>query len=398
MDNQQKKRQIIHVDMDAFYASVEQRDNPDLQGKPVVVGGNPKSRGVASTCSYEARKFGIRSAMPLAEAQRRCPQAIFLPVNMAKYQEVSIQIHRIFEDYTPIIEPISLDEAFLDVTDSISLFGSSENIASEIKQRIKNELQLTASVGIASNKYLAKIASDIRKPDGFFKLTDEEIDDFLDPLPVERIWGVGPKTAHQLHKLKVKTIRDLKELDEPYLKHIFGSLGSQLYQLARGIDSRPVQPIREIKSIGREITFPEDVFDHEVLKTFILDLIVDVGRNLRQKSLKARTITLKIRYPDFRTVTRSKTLDNYTDLDKDIAREAYLLLDGLRLTQPIRLLGVSVHNLSGEMNQPSLFDAEDKNKNNKEILSRTVDSLKDRFGENSITFARLLKDKKDSVH
>lgn len=381
--------------MDAFYASVEQRDNPELQGKPVVVGGNPKSRGVASTCSYEARKYGIRSAMPLAEAQRRCPQAIFLPVNMGKYQEVSTQINKIFEDYTPIIEPISLDEAFLDVTDSLSIFESSENIACEIKQRIKTELQLTASVGIASNKYLAKIASDIRKPDGFFKLADEDIENFLNPLPVERIWGVGPKTAEQLHKLKVKSISDLKELDEPYLKHIFGSQGSHIYQLARGIDNRPVEPIREIKSIGRETTFPEDIFDHEVLKTVILDLVVDVGRNLRLKSLKARTITLKIRYPDFRTVTRSKTLDYYTDLDKEIAKEAYFLLDELRLTQPIRLLGVSVHNLSGEMTQPSLFDAENKNKNNKEILSRTVDSLKDRFGEDSITFARLLGAKKN---
>ncbi len=393
MDNHQKKRQIIHVDMDAFYASVEQRDNPELKGKPVVIGGNPKGRGVASTCSYEARKYGIRSAMPLAEAQRRCPQAIFLPVNMGKYQEVSSQIHKIFEYYTPIIEPISLDEAFLDVTSSISLFGSSENIASEIKHRIKKELQLTASVGLASNKYLAKIASDIRKPDGFFKLADEDIEDFLNPLPVERIWGVGPKTAEQLHNLKVRTISDLKTLDETYLKNIFGSLGSQLYQLARGIDNRPVEPIREIKSIGRETTFPEDIFDQEVLKTFILDLVVDVGRNLRLKSLKARTITLKIRYPDFRTVTRSKTLDYYTDLDKEIAKEAYFLLNELRLTQPIRLLGVSVHNMSGEMTQPSLFDTEDKNNN--EILSRTVDSLKDRFGEDSIIFARLLGTKKN---
>ncbi|KUO66301.1 MAG: DNA polymerase IV [Gracilibacter sp. BRH_c7a] len=392
MNIQPKKRQIIHVDMDAFYASVEQRDNPELQGKPVVVGGNPKGRGVASTCSYEARKYDIRSGMSLAEAQRRCPQAIFLPVNMGKYQEVSAQIHKIFEDYTPLVEPISLDEAFLDVTDSLSLFGSSENIATEIKQRIKKELQLTASVGLASNKYLAKISSDIKKPDGFFKLSDEEIDDFLDPLPVERIWGVGPKTAEQLHRLKVKTISDLKGLDESYLKHIFGSLGSHLYQLARGIDNRPVEPIREIKSIGRETTFPEDIADNDVLKTFILDLAVDVGRRLRIKSLKARTITLKIRYTDFRTVSRSKTLDLYTDLDKDIAKEAWFLLDDLRLTQPVRLLGVSVHNLTNELSQPSLFDAVDKT--NMEIISRTVDSLKDRFGEDSITLARLLKDKR----
>jgi len=211
-------------------------------------------------------------------------------------------------------------------------------------------------------------------------------------LPVERIWGVGPKTAEQLHRLKVKTISDLKGLDESYLKHIFGSLGSHLYQLARGIDNRPVEPIREIKSIGRETTFPEDIADNDVLKTFILDLAVDVGRRLRIKSLKARTITLKIRYTDFRTVSRSKTLDLYTDLDKDIAKEAWFLLDDLRLTQPVRLLGVSVHNLTNELSQPSLFDAVDKT--NMEIISRTVDSLKDRFGEDSITLARLLKDKR----
>lgn len=392
MDYQQKKRQIIHVDMDAFYAAVEQRDNPDLRGKPVVVGGNPNSRGVASTCSYEARKYGIRSAMPLAEAKRRCPHAVFLPVDMPKYQEVSSQIHKIFEDYTPLIEPLSLDEAFLDVTDSIRLFGSGQKIAREIKLRIKEELQLTASVGLAPNKFLAKLASDIRKPDGFVILTEQDIDIFLEPLPVERIWGVGPKTAEQLHELNIKIIKDLKKLGEDYLSDLFGSTGSRLYELARGIDDRPVEPDTEAKSIGREITFSEDIREHEILKTYILDLAVDVGRKLRSKLLKARTVTLKVRYSNFKTISRSKTLSNYIDLDQDITKHAWLLFDELNLNQAVRLIGVSLHNMSGEMRQLNLFDVESNR--NHEILTRTVDILKDRFGEDSITLARLLKDKK----
>ena len=390
----QKNRQIIHVDMDAFYAAVEQRDNPLLLGKPVVVGGNPDSRGVASTCSYEARKYGIKSAMPLSEAKRRCPHAVFLPVDMHKYQEVSSQIHKIFEDYTPLIEPLSLDEAFLDVTDSLRLFGSGEIIARKIKHRIIEELQLTASVGLAPNKFLAKLASDIWKPDGFLILNEGEIDDFLEPLPIERIWGVGPKTAEQLHKLKVKTIKDLKRFNEDYLVNVFGSAGSRLYELARGIDDRPVEPDTEAKSIGREITFTEDIADQDVLKTYILELVVDIGRKLRSKSLKTRTITLKIRYSDFKTITRSKTLSTYIDVDQDITKETWGLFDELDLNQAVRLIGVSLSNLSGEMHQQSLFEV--KNWRSQEILTKTVDVLKDRFGEDSITLARLLNGSKNN--
>ncbi|NLI91941.1 MAG: DNA polymerase IV [Peptococcaceae bacterium] len=387
MKNSTRKLQIIHVDMDAFYASIEQRDNPDLRGKPVVVGGRPNSRGVASTCSYEARKYGIRSAMPLTEARRRCPHAVFLPVDMPKYAKVSSQIHRIFQDYTPIIEPISLDEAFLDVTDSTRLFGSAHIIALEIKERIKKELDLTASVGLAPNKFLAKIASDIQKPDGFVMLTEEEIQDFLDPLPVEKIWGVGPKTAEKLHMLHIKTIRELKALDQVTLRNHFGTAGSQLYYLARGIDNRPVETEREAKSIGRETTFPQDLSDTEVLQTFILDLSADVARKLRKESLKAKTISLKVRFADFRTVSRSKTLDSYTSLDQDIYAQANYLFQELRLSQPVRLIGVSVHNLVPEESQQSLFETANPEK---EKLAKTMDTIKERFGENSITLARLL--------
>ncbi len=388
MDIFLKQRQIIHVDMDAFYASVEQRDNPNLQGKPVVVGGTPNSRGVASTCSYEARKYGIRSAMPLAEAERRCPQAIFLPVDIPKYYEVSQQIHRIFENYTPLVEPISLDEAFLDVTASLRLFGSAQMIALEIKNRIKEELKLTASVGLACNKFLAKLASDIQKPDGFVIINEEEIQAFLDPLPIERIWGVGPKTAEQLHKLNIRTIKDLKNIDEAFLRKKFGLSGSQLYYLARGIDKRPVEPGREAKSIGRETTFSEDLLDRETLQTYILGLSTDVGRKLRKGSFRAKTITLKVRLADFKTVSRSKTLESYTNLDQDIFREASLLFKDLQLKQPIRLIGVSVRNLTSGEIQQSLFETDNRDQ---EKLTKTIDTIKERFGENSITLARLLK-------
>jgi len=392
MEKTPKKRQIIHVDMDAFYASVEQRDNPELRGKPVVVGGKPNSRGVVATCSYEARKYGIRSAMPLSEAYRRCPDAVFLPPDFAKYHHASEQLHRIFRDYTPLVEPLSLDEAFLDVTASLRLFGSAKNIALELKDRIKKELNLTASIGLAPNKFIAKIASDIQKPDGFVIIEEDQIKAFLDPLPVERVWGVGPKTAEQLHKLNVRTIRDLKKIDKFTLQKLFGQVGSQLYYLARGIDDRPVEPEREVKSIGRETTFQQDLTDPEILKTYLLDLSVDVGRRLRKAGLKARTVTLKIRLADFKTLSRSKTLNNSTDLDKEIFKEACLLLDELHLKDPVRLIGVSAHNLTCGAIQQSLFATEPRAE---EKLTKALDNIKERFGEDSITLARLLKQKYD---
>ncbi|RNC29665.1 MAG: DNA polymerase IV [Candidatus Dichloromethanomonas elyunquensis] len=387
MNQSERKLQIIHVDMDAFYAAIEQRDNPDLSGKPVVVGGRPNSRGVVSTCSYEARKFGIRSAMPLTEARRRCPQAVFLPVNMPKYTQVSSQIHLIFKDYTPLIESISLDEAFLDVSDSTRLFGSAQKIALEIKERIKRDLDLTASVGLAPNKFLAKIASDIQKPNGLVMLTEERIQDFLDPLPVERIWGVGARTAEKLHNLHVRTIQELKRLDEPSLRSHFGIAGTRLFFLARGIDNRPVETDREAKSIGRETTFREDLSDYEVLQAFLLNLSADVGRRLRKESLKAKTVTIKVRFADFHTLSRSKTLDTYINLDQDIYLEAKHLLLELHLSQPVRLIGVSVHNFVPEEFQNSLFEPAESEK---EKLAKTIDAIKERYGEKSITLARLL--------
>jgi DNA polymerase IV len=389
----ENQKKIIHVDMDAFYASVEQRDDPELRGKPVVVGGSPQSRGVASTCSYEARKYGIRSAMPLAEAYRRCPHAIFVPVNGRKYREVSLQINKIFHDYTPIVEPLSLDEAFLDVTGSTRLFGSAENIAKEIKARIQMELELTASVGLACNKFLAKIASDLKKPNGLVVVAPDKIQQFLDPLPVERIWGVGVKTAERLHGLNIRCVRELRQLEVEYLERLFGIGGNQLYHLARGIDERPVEIERGVKSIGREITFSEDIRDREALATFLLELTVDVGRKLRKEALKAKTINLKLRFKDFSTITRARTLDSLTNLDEDIFASSSELLQEVVLKDSVRLIGVSVSNLSDqEDSQLSLF-AEPKQE--KENLTKAVDQLKERFGEKSIIRARLLGKKRE---
>lgn len=381
-------RRIIHVDMDAFFASVEQRDDPSLLGKPVVVGGRPNSRGVVSTASYEARKFGIHSAMPLAEAFRRCPQAVFLPVNGQKYREVSAQIRQIFLTYTPMVEPLSLDEAFLDVTGSTSLFGPADTIALTIKKRIQEELNLTASVGLASNKFLAKLASDLRKPAGFVIVLPNRVQELLDPLSVERIWGVGKKTAEQLRSLNIKTIKDLRGLEQGYLTQLFGVSGTQLFQLARGIDTRPVESNRIVKSIGRETTFAADVADPEVLKTVLLKQAIEVGRTLRKETFKGKTITLKVRYADFRTVSRSKTLPNATDLDNVIYQEACSLLREVSIKQPLRLIGVTLRNLTDQLeNQLSLFEEPQQEH---ETLTKVLDLVKERYGEKSITRARLL--------
>ncbi|OLN29371.1 DNA polymerase IV [Desulfosporosinus metallidurans] len=384
-------RKILHVDMDAFYASVEQRDDPFLLGKPVVVGGRPNSRGVVSAASYEARKFGIHSAMPLAEALRRCPQAVFLPVNGQKYREVSLQIREIFSAYTPMVEPLSLDEAFLDVTGSTSLFGPADTIALTIKKRIQQELNLTASVGLACNKFLAKLASDLRKPNGFVVVQPDRVQEFLDPLSVERIWGVGKKTAEQLHALNIKTIRDLRNLEQGYLTRLFGVSGTQLFQLAKGIDDRPVESDRVVKSIGRETTFATDVADLEVLKTALLTQAIDVGRSLRKEGFKGKTITLKVRYDDFRTVSRSRTLPRPTDLDNVIYQEACTLLREVSLKQPLRLIGVTLHNLTDQIEgQLSLFEEPQLDH---ETLNKVLDFVKEKYGEKSITRARLLRPK-----
>jgi DNA polymerase-4 len=391
MDAWTNLRKILHVDMDAFYASVEQRDDPSLLGKPVVVGGRPNSRGVVSAASYEARKFGIHSAMPIAEVYRRCPHAVFLPVNIQKYREVSKQIRQIFLTYTPMVEPLSLDEAFLDVTGSTSLFGPADEIAFIIKQRIQQELNLTASVGLACNKFLAKLASDLRKPDGFVVVQPDRVQEFLDPLSVERIWGVGKKTAEQLHTLNIRTVRDLRNLEQGYLTQLLGVIGSQLYLLARGIDDRPVESDRVVKSIGRETTFATDIADRDLLETVLLKLSIDVGRSARKESLKGKTITLKVKYSDFRAISRSHTLTRAINLDDMIYQEVCHLLGEVALKQPLRLIGVTLSNLTDkEESQLSLFI---EPRQDSENLTKVIDLVKAKYGETSITRARLLRSK-----
>ena len=303
------ERKILHVDMDAFFAAIEQHDNPDYRGKPVIVGGDPHSRGVVSTCSYEARKFGVHSAMPLREALRRCPQGIFTPVRGWRYAEVSRAIMKIMNQYTPLVEPLSLDEAFLDLTGSETLFGPAENIAREIVNRIGSELGLSASAGLAPNKFLANLASDLEKPHGFVIITKDNMAKILEDLPVGKLWGVGPKTEAQLIRLGIRTIGMLRRIDPNLLVEKLGDTGRQLYRLSYGLDDRLVEPNEENKSVAMRLLFQNDTDDRDFLAGVLLWLTEQVARRLRRHNLKGRVITVKIRDHNFKTLTKRVTLN-----------------------------------------------------------------------------------------
>jgi DNA polymerase-4 len=393
------ERQILHIDMDAFYAAVEQLDHPDLRGKPVIVGGDPHGRGVVSTCSYEARKFGVRSAMPLREALRRCPQGIFVRVRGARYAEVSGQIMTILAEYTPLVEPLSLDEAFLDLTGSERIFGPAEAIARKIVARIQSEVGLSASAGLAYNKFLAKLASDLRKPAGFVIVTRENLDEITEGLSVGKLWGVGPKTEEQLLGLGIRTIGMLRRTDPGLLLRKFGDLGEHLYQLAHGIDHRPVIATEEIKSVGHETTFQVDTDDQEFLSGVLLSLCDQVARRLRRYQLKGRTVTVKVRDNDFKTLTKRITLEEATDFEETIYREALQLAQQLNWGgKKVRLVGVSVSGFGNSgPRQLNLFSAPARNAPEPVELGRlhrAVDELRDRFGERIITKGSILKLKK----
>jgi DNA polymerase-4 len=382
---------IIHGDMDAFFAAVEQRDNPSLRGQPVIVGGNPDSRGVVSTCSYEARRYGVKSAMPLAQAIRLCPQAIFLPVNMQLYQQVSRQVIAIMAGYTPLVEQLSIDEAFLDVSGCTSLFGSAEKIARDIKSRVAQELGLNISMGISYNKFLAKLATELGKPDGLRVIRRDEIPDVLTPLPVRYIWGVGDKTLKILAGIGLKTIGDLRETQVQVLEKRLGSQARLFMQLANGIDERLVETGRESKSMGKEITFDQDVADAEYLDNVLLDFAQLLARRLRQLNLQARTVTLKIRYSDFQTLTRSKTIPESTNSEVNIYQSAHELISRLNyLDHKVRLIGLYLGKLSPytALQQGLLFDPETEVENRE--LDKTLDQIRARFGEGIITRASLL--------
>jgi len=378
---QQDDRSIIHVDMDAFYASVEVMDNPALAGRPVIVGGTPEGRGVVSAASYEARKFGVHSAMSAWRATKLCPDGVFVRPRMSRYVEVSHQIKSVFRDYTPLVEPISLDEAFLDVTGSRRLFGSAVEIGRGIKRRIRDEVGLVASVGVAPNKYLAKLASDLDKPDGFVVVTRENVEELLADLPVRRLWGVGKQTQKLLARKGIQTIRDITATPIEELEARIGVLALRLKNLALGVDDRPVVADWEARSISNERTFAEDIGDAGELREIVDVLSEMVAKRLRKSGLLAQTVQIKARYSDFTTLTRSVTLAEATEqtlVIRDAARDLLEKRLGRR-GRPLRLLGVGVSNfVHPEDEAGDLFTNDDHAKNLK--VDHMIDELQDRFG------------------
>lgn len=340
-------RKIIHIDMDAFFASCEQRDFPELRGKPVAVGGQSE-RGVVAAASYEARAFGVRSAMPSSRARRLCPDLIFVAHRFDVYRAVSNQIRSIFRDYTPLVQPLSLDEAYLDVTDNLVGEPSATLIAEEIRARITAETGLTASAGVSYNKFLAKIASDMNKPNGICVITPKQGPDFVAALPVRKFYGVGPATATKMERLGIVTGEDLRGKDRAFLDQHFGKAGGYYYWASRGVDYRPVNPNQERKSIGSETTFGTDLTSREACMAQLMPLIESVARHCDKRNISGRTVTLKLRYADFKTVTRSRTLSSPVSAADAIAKIVGVQLDGLiPLRQGVRLLGVTLSALGG---------------------------------------------------
>jgi DNA polymerase-4 len=385
------QRTILHVDLDAFFAAVEQRDRPELRGRPVVVGGGtPDQRGVVSAASYEARRFGIHSAMPLRTAGALCPDAVFLPVDGRKYQAVSREVMTILRRYTPLVEPISIDEAFLDVTASRALFGDGPEIGKAIRAAIKDEVQLTASVGVASTKLVAKIASDLRKPDALVIVEPGTEAAFLAPLPIQRLWGVGERTAAGLAELGVTTMGDLAGLPADLLIRRFGKHGATLAQRAQGIDDDPVGDGQAVKSVSHEHTFDVDTNDPVLIDKTLLAMADGVASRLRSAGLRAATVHVKVRDSAFRTVTRQRTLAEPTDLAEPIWRTA------LELARPelrgihVRLLGVGTSGFA-EREQMTLFEEEAAGEGGRRRrATEAADAVRRKYGDKAVTRARLL--------
>lgn len=386
------QRVILHIDMDAFFAAIEELDNPAIRGKPVVVGADPKEgkgRGVVSTCNYEARKYGIHSAMPISQAYKRCPFAVFVPPRGRRYAEFSHNIFQIFYEFTPKVEPISVDEAFLDVSGCTRLLGSPRKIALDIKNRISDELKLTASVGIAPNKFIAKIASDLEKPDGLVEVKPNEITQFLWPLPISKMWGVGKKSEKSLNLIGIKTIGDLAKMPQDVAVKKLGKAGLHFWSLANGHDDRNVEPYTAAKSVSLENTFGEDVADEKVIHETIKALSDNVSRILRKKNYKGKTITLKIRLEDFSTFTRAHSYHEFIDSSKIISGTCLNLLSEFdRMGKKVRLLGVAVSNLNAQSNeQLGLFEAE---KLSEQKIDKVIDLVQTKFGPDLIKKASLM--------
>jgi DNA polymerase-4 len=387
---------ILHVDMDAFYASVEQRERPELKSKPVIVGGSASGRGVVSAANYEARRYGVHSAMPTSRALRLCPHAVLLKTRMGFYAEVSKQIRQIFLRYTPQVEPLSLDEAFLDVSGCEQLFGSAETIGRSIKLAILDELSLVASVGVAPNKFLAKLASDLEKPDGFTVVPGDRILQTLAPLPVSRLWGVGKATERKFHQARIATFGDLQALSVQHAQQLFGSAGEHFWKLAHGIDHRTVVADREAKTISHEHTFPVDIDDLEILLSWLLELTEQVTTRLRAHRKLGRTVHLKVRYSDFHTITRSRSIPMATDSTDAVWQVASDLLQrelpDRRLQ--VRLIGMGVSNLEWTgIRQLELFDDMGAGAASRS-LDNTTDTIRKQFGRGALRRASTLRPRK----
>jgi DNA polymerase-4 len=378
-------RAVLHGDLDAFYASVEQRDHPEYRGKPVIVGGGPNDRGVVSAASYEARRFGVRSAMPLRVASRLCPDGIFVPGDAEKYDLASDAVMALFAAMTPLVQPISLDEAFLDVTMTEHLFGGPLAIAKELKRRVRADVGLVLSVGVATNKLCAKIGSDLRKPDGLVVVEPGGEAAFLAPLPLERLWGVGPSTRETLEGYGLRTIGDLAALDPAVIEARLGEHGTAICERARGIDDDPVSPEMEAKSIGHEHTFDVDTLSADVVERTLLRLAEGVGRRARHSSLRGRTVTLKLRVAPFETRSRQRTLPNATDEDlvifevgRALLREALAADRSAGRVSPVRLVGVTLSGfVPGE--QLGLFDHARATR-----INAALDAVRQRFGDEAL--------------
>lgn len=387
-----RERVILHVDMDAFYAAVEVRENPALAGQPLIIGHRGR-RGVVSTCSYEARRFGVRSAMPSLTAERLCPQAVWLPGRMELYVDVSRAIRKLFDDFTPIVEPLSIDEAFLDLTGVVADLQAGRHTAQDLKQRIRDAERLNASVGVAPNKFLAKVASDLEKPDGLVVIGTSDIAQILWPLPVERLWGVGPKTATRLRKRGIQTVGDVASRSESVLALCVGaSLAAHLRALAHGQDDRPVETEHEAKSISEERTYAQDLVDPDDIDRALLQRAEGVSQDLRRLGLVARTVHIKIRGSDFTTWTRSATLPTPTDLAEVIVAAARALLrERIDLAgRGVRLLGVGVSGLANAgSGQTTLFA--DATQERARRAARAADTIRARLGPDAVVRARLLR-------
>ena len=381
---------ILHIDMDAFYASVEQLDDPRLKNKCVIVGGT-SNRGVVSAASYEARQYGIHSAMPIYQAKQKCPHGIFIAPRMGRYKEVSKTVMALLKDFSPLVEPVSIDEAYMDITGCQRLFGEPQEIAWEIKRKIKEAVNLTCSIGVAPNKFLAKIASDMKKPDGLTLILPDMVPQFIDSLPIKKVPGVGKKMYRQLELLGIRTLGDVQGLPEKSLLKYLGKFGKRLRTLAAGTDDSPVTPHAPHKSVSSERTLAADTRDIKLLKRYLLSQSEEVAKQLRKMGVRAKTVTIKIKDADFKTFTRQLTITIPTQSSKTIYKHALQLMEDFKITKKIRLIGVGTSGFSSitASVQMGLFERKEESKDDWEKIDKALDSISQKFGKDAVGRATL---------